>query len=389
MLRSYRPSGRRCDLTAVRRGGLALVRQALVFVGYLSSLWLPTRADPPPAFALAAELTWSPVYVGDPLRVRVYLSSPRVLEESLDTVREFERFPDQKPAGVQPGPSVSLPEAWPTGLSLRLQRVLPDGTRSAVIAPSDWPGFLRPQIGLPADAPRASTVRSREWLVPAETAALIQGRYELEATWNGTGQAPAEQLPDGGVVTAALVGFEVTSIRGDPGPPGSSEAVRQADHLGRLAFAAAVRGDPAETRRLAAAALQLDPASARPDRLETRLLVARSALNQGDFAASREALRQLALWPGTDPLGEIQEAALTRLETLAPRLRLLSTMTLPGRVRLAFTALHGERYVTWQSTDLRAWSPVSTNLAITNWITLPDQSTSLDGPRFYRVEAAP
>lgn len=338
-----------------------------------------------PAMALRSELTWTPTYAGDPLRVRVFLSSPRVFEESLEIVRRIEQ--GDVPPGDPPAPSVQLPAEWQTQVSLRLSRVKPDGTREEVLSGAAWTPYLRPQVGLPAGALPPGAVRSREWLVPAEVVQLTAGPCLLETSWNGRGLAPAEHLPASGILKADDLRFQVAS----PGPTlaGAGGADPRADHLGRLAFAAYVRGDHIEARRLGTEALQSDPGNLQPDRLETHLLVARSALAADDYDGAKAALDRLSRQPGADSLGEVLEMVTARLESLAPRLRLFPTLPAPGGLRLEIDALPGQRYVTYESTDLRSWSPLSTNRASGAWISIEPLPASRQGPRFFRSVLQP
>ncbi len=338
-----------------------------------------------PALALRSELTWTPVYAGDPLRVRVFLSSPQVFEEALEIVRQIEQ--GEAPPGEPPAPSVQLPTEWQTQLRLQLSRVKPDGTREVMLDPGAWTPYLRPQVGLPAGALRAGSVRSREWLVPAEIVRLAEGVWVLETAWEGRGLVLPEQLPSSGIVTAEEVNFAVVAPGRALAGPGDPDP--RADHLGRLAFAAYVSGNHSEARRLGTEALQHDPGNLQPDRLETHLLVARSALALHDHAGAKTTLDQLASLPGAESLGEVLELVRARLESLAPRLRLFPATPVPGSFRLELDTFPGQRYVTYESADLRSWLPLSTNLSLTNWITLPELPGSESNLRFYRAVMQP
>ena len=57
-----------------------------ILLASLASWAAQAQSTAAPALALRSELTWAPAYAGDPLRVRVFLSSPLVLEESLEPV---------------------------------------------------------------------------------------------------------------------------------------------------------------------------------------------------------------------------------------------------------------------------------------------------------------
>lgn len=346
---------------------------------------LLSQPSPAPALALRSELTWSPVNAGDPLRIRVFLSSPRVFEESLEWVRQIEQGP--APVGEIPAPSVQLPAAWERTVRLRLVRLKSDGTRETVLEPAAWDPWLRPQVGLPPGVPQAGSVRSREWLVPEDSASLTPGNYVLEAWWEGRELVPAEQLPASGVLSAEAVSFEVAPA--NPALAGPGDPNPLAEHLGRRAFAAYVRGDYAAARRLGIEAVERDPENQRPNRIETRLLVARSALALRDYAGTIASLEALERHPGAANLGEVLEVARAQVVALAPRLRLFAAMPAAGWVRLELTSVPGQRYVTYGSDDLRAWLPFATNVATTNWITLPDLPAPEGRPRFYRAELRP
>ncbi len=360
-----------------------LVAMLGVLLATLASSAAHAQTTPSPAVALRSELTWTPVYAGDPLRVRVFLSSPLVYEESLELLRRIEK--GESPVGEPPPPSIQLPTDWQVRVSLRLVRIDPDNTRRVILEPASWVPFLRAQVSLPVSAVRAHSVSSREWLVPAVAAQLTNGTYAIETSWDGTGLLPVEQLPAGGVLTAQDLRFEVTTS-GVAGPSGGPPT---ADHLARLAYAAYSGGNHAEARRLGTEALLLDSGNLQPDRLETHLLVARSALAVQDYAGAKSVLDQLAAQPGAGSLGEVLEQVRSRLESLAPRLRMFPSTLIQGSFRLELDTLRGPRYVTYQSTNMMSWLPIRTNLSLTNWITLPDLPTDEGSQYFFRATMLP
>jgi len=331
-----------------------------------------------PSLELRAELTWETPYAGDPLRVRVFLRSPRGQDEAYDQLLQIERG-EAPPANGFPA-NTRVPEGWDERVTLRLSRLEAGGSQTEVLAPGPWAEFLRPQVGRVPSGLMPTLVRSREWLVPAEVAHLTPGDYLLEVNWRGQDLAPPDQLPADGLLPAAPVRFTVVE-------PGG--ATPQAEHLGRLAFTAYMRKQNSEARRRAEESIAMDPLNRQRDRLETRFIVANSAMNLSDALGAAAAYEQVLQLLGPEAGGEIAERAQAQRSLLAPSLRILSPPSFNTPLRLEIRTLPAQRYLTYRSADLKSWMPLSTNLSLTNWVVVLDEHPYGTEPRFYRSVLQP
>lgn len=241
---------------------------------------MPTPAGAP-AFALAAELPWQPVYCGDPLRLMVRLSSPRAMQDAYRAISDQEGQDSESTTIGAP----DVPVDWFQGLDLTLYHVDADGTRTEVLADSAWaPHQRQTHPSLPA----VSLVTwSQEWFVPAEIAQLQEGGYLLAASWDGHGLDRTLLGPDG-IVMAEELRFAVQA------PTSDGERATQA---GRLAYNAYVRGDYPEARTHGEEALELGVEDGSPDRLDTHFLVAGACFGMKDYPAAIAAYERIIALP--------------------------------------------------------------------------------------------
>ncbi len=338
----------------------------------LALAWAPlTGGQTAAALSLTSELSWGSPCQGDPLRVRVRLTSPRARQ---DLHRRMLRGESTN------GEAFAMPVIatnWHEGVSLKLVRVQTDGTRQVVLAPDQWAAFLRPQSPGARDFEGLLLARSREWLVSPQAAGLSAGAYEVEASWQGASYVDATYLPTGGVLTAATLTFNAATI---------TSAAQQADHLGRLAYYSYMTGDYAQARDLSRKVAQLDPSGRTPERVDAWFMAAHAALRMNDPLAAAEAYNSLArLFPAGEST-ELTSMARERLEILAPRLQLPPGAQGEQPFRLQITSSWPEqRYVTYASPDLKTWTPVSTNVALTNLLDVLDAQSTNYYQRYYRV----
>lgn len=329
------------------------------------------RGQTAAALAVTTELSWDNPCQGDPLRVRVRLTSPRARQDIHRRVLRGASSSD--PAFAMP----AIATQWHEGVSLKLVRVHTDGTRQVVLAPNQWAAFLRPQSPGARDFEGLLLARSREWLVSPQAAGLSAGQYELETSWQGASYVEAACLPADGLLTAPTVAFSAAS---------ATHAAQQADHLGRLAYYSYMTGDYAQARALSQKVAQLDPAGRTPERVDAWFIAAHAALRMNDPLAAADAYHSLArLFPAGEST-ELTSMARERLEILAPRLQLPPGAGNEQPFRLQITSSWPEqRYVTYASPDLKTWTPVSTNVALTNLLDVLDAQSTNFYQRYYRV----
>lgn len=194
------------------------------------------QAGPAPALEPSISIPWTPVFRGDPLRVRVRLASPRAQQQALRGLRAREE-------GREPAPSAFAPPpvTWADlndRIAFRLYRVLADGTYRPVPKAPAWTpsqpytdalmgGFLsKVRLGV--------TALVNEWFaVPDTDGGFLNGEYELQAGWDSA-SVVGENLPSGGARLAAqALRFTVRAAASD-----SERAI----HEYRLAFHAQTQG---------------------------------------------------------------------------------------------------------------------------------------------------
>lgn len=268
-----------------------------------------SSAPAAPALRLVAELAWQPLHAGDPLRIRVRLSSPRARQEALLLARGRERGEPARGPAFAPPPITG--KAFAERVAFRLHQLGADGSRRRILERADWTTFrVRPRDELtdrlaPLVAHLGLTALTEEWLVPPD---LLPGggRYLLEVEWIGKGLVEASLLGRKGSLEAAPLAFELV-----PATEARQRAVREE----RLAYLASVRGRHAEALAHGREALRLDPAFS-PARVDTYLLVADSALALEDFPAAAAAYRELLGHLPSPPRDDLSLAVNERLKLL-------------------------------------------------------------------------
>jgi hypothetical protein len=309
-----------------------------------------------PILDLSAEILWDELYSGDPLRFRVRLTTPRARQSAL-----LARLGQ----GVhQPAPRIST--NWPGKLSMELHRSVSDGPSVLVMSGDDWAPFARPQLEPEALGWNVS-VRSREWLVSPERAALQEGRYLLVLRWNGNG------LLDPPVPDSYLFEWLQFDVKK---PANDVDLARQSR---RLAFHSFTVGNFEQARSQGLEALRLDPASQTAENWENRLLVINAGIQLGKyFQAAHDSI-------GLAPLKSVAEhsQSFTHFDMykrlLLPSLRLKRA----GPPGLEVSCLPGERYLVQSSTDLQRWADLETRTPSQSPFIVP--IPSLGGNQYYRV----
>lgn len=268
-----------------------------------------SSASAAPGLRLVAELTWQPPQLGDPLRIRVRLSSPRARQEALLLARSLARGEAARGPAYAPPPITG--KAFAERVAFRLYEVRPDGSRRRVLERADWASFRVNARDALADrlAPLwgrlGLTALSEEWLVPPDVLPS-GGRYVLEVEWIGKGLVEASLLGRKGSLEARALAFELVPV---------TEARQRALREDRLAYLASVRGRHAEAFKRGREALRLDPAFS-PARVDTYLLVADAALALEDYPAAAAAYRELLGHLPSPPRDDLSLAVSERLKLL-------------------------------------------------------------------------
>ncbi|MHB9008562.1 MAG: hypothetical protein ACYDC1_16735 [Limisphaerales bacterium] len=327
----------------------------------------PELVTPAEALELGIGLAWNPTYAGDPLDVIVRLDAARfqqtlVLELGGTTMGS---------AGMNQQPLVAT--AWAEGVSLELARMGIGQTREVVLAPDAWPALRRRAASQAAWSDLPLAVSTAEWAVPASTASLTPGVYQLTARWNGQGLADTNLLPAGGIILAPAWIFEVLE---------ATNHTARADQLGRLALAAKAAGDPNTARSLAAAALQLDEGGTGVERMGTFRLLAGLAFEQRDYPA---AFRALSALTQQTPVQDVAYVAARNLQALRPELRLPAVAAGPLRTLHVF-GWPDQLVEAEQSRDLISWRPAAGGrIGPEGLLMLTPEPASDARPCFYRA----
>jgi hypothetical protein len=249
------------------------------------------RAEPPAPPAqlhLAIELDSDNPFVGEPLGVRLYLSSPRA--DAMHDAAKAKAAP--APAAETPLSAVSAD--WPAQVRFALFQTNGGQTRPAG-AELDWTKLRLPGSQLARGNPLA------EWEIPA-SANLPAGEYLLRATW-------ACKVPAGQDLTAE------TSFRIDAPQTNQDKA----EHAERMSLLAYRQGRFADARRLADEAVKADPQSTTPRRFEMLLNQADSCLAMDDFKAGLVIYRSILKMPLDDPLNAELNQKVKLLEKLVAK----------------------------------------------------------------------
>ena len=242
---------------------------------------LPVQAVAPtkplsPGMAVSAELSYPKMYTGDPLLVRVRLTSPR-------TQRQAYLANLSREAGKEPTASArpSIAANWVDSLAFTLWRLGEDGKRTVVLENLPWAKYALKQIE--ADDPE-SLVHRAPWLIPAEIADLKSGRYVLQARWQGKGLVDDVWLDGSDVVTGKELIFAVKDAKTD---------LELAEHAGHLADADYYAGNYEAARKHGDKALSGLPDMLTSQRINLSLLVVNAAIALKDYADAAERLQKL------------------------------------------------------------------------------------------------
>jgi hypothetical protein len=234
-----------------------------------------------PALEVKADLPWDTIYVGDPLRVRVLVASPRARQERYR--RQVQREHGEQPTAASFIPA-KLPDNWASGTVLSLYRVENDGRTTRVLAGKAWDPYLVPNSrdiqGIAVRLP----VTFQDWLVPPEARNLTEGRYALQVSWTGRGMVNASYLDASG----ELKGSDFEFVVERPVEPG-----QQANHSARLANYEMSRHNYDNARSYARKALDLAPDKIAPEIILMHFVVATSSIALKDLTSAEAAYRGL------------------------------------------------------------------------------------------------
>jgi hypothetical protein len=223
------------------------------------------RAEPtpmPPALQLAIELGWDNPYPGEPLPVRLYLSSPRA-DALIDAANAGTTRPAESPLS-------NVIADWPAAVRFELFRVNDDQLRPAGVA-LDWSKLRLPAFrAIPGN-------RVADWEIPA-SANLAEGQFMLRATWADTN----------GPELAAEARFSLAKPQNDQ---------ENAEHAERMALEAYGQNRFAEARRWAEEAVKADRQSTTPQRIRMLLAQADACLAMDDLKAGLEIYRAMLKMP--------------------------------------------------------------------------------------------
>jgi tetratricopeptide (TPR) repeat protein len=244
----------------------------------------PVAAGPEPAaaaLAIGAELRWDGFYAGDPLWVRVRLSSPRA---HADLFRQAQAEAQGQPATGATFAAPKVSPDWASGVMLTLSQVDDAGKRAPVLQGAAWaPHLVKPKEQLP-DLGLDFMPLIREWVVGPEAAPLAEGRYLLEVAWNGKGMVDSSLLPNDGVLRGEEIAFEVKSPADDS---------QRAEHLSRLARVEYLLEKYEQARDHGRQALRLWPDVLSPERVQTYFVVGNSSIGLKDYKSAEDLYREL------------------------------------------------------------------------------------------------
>jgi hypothetical protein len=232
---------------------------------------------PPPALRLTIELGWDNPYVGEPLPIRLYLSSPRA-DASINA--DGGQLSSTTPAK---SPLATVGSDWPSAVRFALYQVNDAQLRPAV-AELDWPKLRAPDRAAFRGNPLA------DWEIPG-SAALPAGEYLLRVTWDGR-KSIETRSPEGSELSSE-VRFAIAAPQSDQ---------ERAEHGERMALLAYREGRFAETRRLAEDAVKADRQSTTQQRVQMLLAQADACLAMDDFKSGLDVYRSILKMPLDDRL---------------------------------------------------------------------------------------
>lgn len=297
-----------------------------------------------PALKLATTLLWNDPFAGDPLRVQVRMSFPRV-EQAARLAR----------LGITNDPPVPQPVVatnWQEGIELYLSRYDDSGKSYPVFTNTQWAATLRPLLFNPDALGWKAAARSREFLVPPSALTLEPGKYQLVLWYYGYRFVDEATMDQDHNQTFNYFDFEVVA---------PTNNVQQARHLQRLAFQEFVGGQYETARGHALQARQLLPDGTDVDDHQNALLLLNAGLALEDYRGTAGQLQELLPAGGNPNLGDGE--LLHRFEryqaALLPSLRWDRSASAPPGA-LLLTGLTGQRYTVQTSTDLTRWTDLRT-----------------------------
>ena len=241
---------------------------------------------PAPALRLSIELGWDNPYAGEPLPIRLYLSSPRA-GASADTR-----------AAESPLSTVSAD--WASAVRFVLYQVNDSQLRPAGVE-LDW-SRLRSSD---RRAVRGNPVA--DWEIPA-SASLPAGEYLLRVTWDAGKSIQPGSLD--GAELSCEVRFEIATPQSDP---------ERAEHAERMALLAYREGRFTEARQLAEEAVKADRQSMTPQRFQMLLAQADACLAMDDFKSGLDICRAILKMPLDDRLTADLTRKVKMLEALVAK----------------------------------------------------------------------
>jgi hypothetical protein len=224
---------------------------------------------PAPSLRLTIELGWDNPYAGEPLPIRLYLSSPKA-GASADT-RAAE------------SPLSTVGADWPSAVRFVLYQVN-DGQLRPAGSELNWSKLRLPE----RRALRGNPVA--DWEIPA-SARLPAGEYLLRVTWDGRRSIETNSLQGSELTTESR--FEIATPQSDP---------EKAEHAERMALLAYREGQFAKARQLAEEAIKADRQSMTPQRFQMLLAQADACLAMDDFKAGLDIYRSILKMPLDDRL---------------------------------------------------------------------------------------
>jgi hypothetical protein len=321
-----------------------------------------------PALKLATTLLWNDPLAGDPLRVQVRMSFPRV-EQAARLAR----------LGITNDPPVPVPAVatnWQDGVDLYLYRKA-GGKSQPVFTNTQWAATLRPLVFDPAALGWKASARSREFLVSPSALNLEPGKYQLVMWYYGYNFVDEATMDQDHNQTLNYFDFEVVSPTND---------VQQARHLQRLAFQEFVSGQYEAARGHARQARQLRPDGTDVDDHQNALLLLNAGLALEDYRATAGQLQELLPAGGNPNLGdgELRELFERYQRLLLPSLRWDRGASAPPDT-LLLTGLTGQRYTVQTSVDLTHWTDLRTVMLEAAEVPVALGGTPQPQASYYRV----
>jgi hypothetical protein len=222
---------------------------------------------------LAVDMVNKKQYLGDPLDLRVTLTTPEVAGA----------------AGV-------TSNSWATKVSFEISRVSADGSRAPVVVDTVWPQSLIPatdtslsvRLGLPA--------RGRIWALPPKPDLMPCGAYAVRAVLDGGGLIDDKYLDGSGKLVSREVSFNIVE---------AATAYEKATHQMRLSKYAYANGQYEDAVASGEAAIRAADAYF-PELGTAYMVVAAGQYALKDYAASvRTYERLLTLIPARSDLADM------------------------------------------------------------------------------------